>query len=95
MGNMVVCNSLGTIVFDILFALGFPWFLHGIISGPVEMQSDIIRYVFILFGVLVFRFGLLIYSDWKLDKAIGYVFSGLYLSFMAYIIIDEIISATS
>lgn len=35
-----VANALGSNIFDICFALGFPLFLYTIINGPIEMDPD-------------------------------------------------------
>ncbi len=36
-----VANALGSNVFDICFALGFPLFLFTLLHGPIEMSADI------------------------------------------------------
>ncbi len=36
-----VANALGSNIFDICFALGFPLFLFTLVHGPIEMSADI------------------------------------------------------
>ena len=36
-GEMAVSNALGSNVFDLLFALGVPWFLYTIAMGSTEV----------------------------------------------------------
>eukprot|EP00005_Dracoamoeba_jomungandri_P001632 CAMPEP_0174251280 /NCGR_PEP_ID=MMETSP0439-20130205/1148_1 /TAXON_ID=0 /ORGANISM="Stereomyxa ramosa, Strain Chinc5" /LENGTH=347 /DNA_ID=CAMNT_0015331551 /DNA_START=641 /DNA_END=1684 /DNA_ORIENTATION=+ len=90
-GNMSVCNALGSNVFDVLFALGFPWLLHSLISGPVQVKNtDITKYTSILTGFLVVLFGVFICFDWKLKKSVGYILLVLYAFFLVYCVVDEL-----
>ena len=41
--NDAVANALGSNVFDICFALGFPLFIYAIIHGPIEMNEEVAR----------------------------------------------------
>jgi cation:H+ antiporter len=38
-----ISNALGSNIFDICFALGFPLFLYTLIHGPVHMHQEIIE----------------------------------------------------
>ncbi|AUP77689.1 sodium:calcium antiporter [Flavivirga eckloniae] len=55
-----VANALGSNIFDVCFALGFPLFLFTLIYGPIEMSAHTIenvsqlRVLLLIFTVLVF-----------------------------------------
>lgn len=38
-----VANALGSNIFDICFALGFPLFLYTLINGPIQMSEEVSR----------------------------------------------------
>jgi len=48
-----VANALGSNIFDICFALGFPLFLFTIIYGPIQMSPDTIENITELRGLLL------------------------------------------
>ena len=37
-----ISNALGSNIFDVCFALGFPLFIFTLINGPIVMSEDII-----------------------------------------------------
>lgn len=55
-----VANALGSNIFDVCFALGFPLFLFTLIYGPIEMSADTIenvgqlRVLLLLLTIIVF-----------------------------------------
>jgi cation:H+ antiporter len=84
-----VSNAMGSNMFDICFALGFPLFLFTIIYGPIEMTPEIIHSsgelrVFLLLITIVVFF---VFTSGKrigLNKA--YILIGLYFLFVLYIV---------
>jgi len=83
-------NALGSNIFDISFALGFPLLLYTILRGSIEMDPEISAASFgiwlslfavTLFTILVFSVG----KPFNLPKVIILVL--LYLCFIAFIII--------
>eukprot|EP01087_Luapelamoeba_hula_P023446 TRINITY_DN861_c0_g1_i2.p1 TRINITY_DN861_c0_g1~~TRINITY_DN861_c0_g1_i2.p1 ORF type:complete len:559 (+),score=84.05 TRINITY_DN861_c0_g1_i2:294-1970(+) len=93
-GTMVVCNSMGTVVFDTLFVLGFPWLLHAFALGHsfTVQNTDILRYIFVMCGFVVLLFGVLIYSDWKLDRRVGSALLGTYAVFIIWTAVDSFVA---
>ncbi|MEM9588256.1 MAG: sodium:calcium antiporter [Planctomycetota bacterium] len=95
-----VANALGSNIFDICFALGFPLFLFTLINGPIEMTSEVaeqsgeLRLLLLLMTVM----GFLVYYlgrrhrtpagiktvEMKRGKALVLVV--LYVLFVAYIV---------
>ena len=95
-----VANALGSNIFDICFALGFPLFLYTSIHGPIEMPASVIEQsteirllllVFTIAGFCVYYFG----GGGKLSDGTSYVKMGrgkayallaIYLLFVIYIV---------
>ncbi|MBD79977.1 MAG: pseudouridine synthase [Crocinitomicaceae bacterium] len=84
-----VSNALGSNMFDICFALGFPLFLYTIINGPIEMTPEIIdmsgelRVLLWLLTVVVF---LIFYLGKYMGKTKAFGLLGIYLLFGAYVV---------
>ncbi len=87
-----VSNAIGSNIFDICFALGFPLFLFTLLNGPITMSPDTVEDVAVLrillvaitlLAVLIFYFG---QSMGRL-KAI-FLFS-LYVFFLIFILGDK------
>ena len=84
-----ISNALGSNIFDICFALGFPLFLYTIIHGPIEMhietieQSSELRMLLLLLTILSF----LVYIFRKtIDGVQAYLLLGIYTIFTLYVI---------
>ena len=94
-----VANALGSNIFDICFALGFPLFLYTIIYGPIEMNaatvaaSGELRIFLLILTVVAF----LIYFVGSRDTSSGvsrisigrvraYMLLALYVFFVSYVI---------
>ena len=95
-----VANALGSNVFDICFALGFPLFLYTIFHGPIEMapevarQSSELRFMLLLLtiiGFLTYFIGKrgrtksgVQYVEMRRGKA--FMLLGIYCLFVLYIV---------
>ena len=84
-----ISNALGSNIFDICFALGFPLFLYTIIHGPIEMhietieQSSELRMLLLLLTILSF----VVYIFRKsIDGVQAYLLLGIYTIFTLYVI---------
>ena len=91
-GNMAVSNVLGANVFDVLFALGFPWLLLTLID-----QSDVaisgagaVIYTGILFFCLFTFVVVMIWRKWRMDKLVSLILFTLYILFFIFIILHEV-----
>lgn len=89
-----VSNAIGSNIFDICFALGFPLFLFTLINGPMAMSADTVQDVAVLrilligitvLAVLIFYFG----KSMGRGKAI--ILIVLYIAFLVFILGDEAI----
>jgi Ca2+/Na+ antiporter len=95
-----VANALGSNIFDICFALGFPLFLFTLINGPLEVTKDVaaqsaqLRFVLLILTVIGFftyyigkrgtTSGGVQYVEMKRGKAA--ILLTIYLFFVVYII---------
>ncbi|MCB0483514.1 MAG: sodium:calcium antiporter [Flavobacteriales bacterium] len=84
-----VANAMGSNMFDICFALGFPLFLFTVLYGPIEMTPVIIQSsgelrVFLLLITIVVLFVFISGNRIGLGKA--YTLIGLYLLFVLYVV---------
>lgn len=94
-----VANALGSNIFDICFALGFPLFLYTLIYGPIEMSKDTVNQsgelrVSLLILTIV---GFFVYYTGPRDRSTrnptiplkkfrAYILLGLYLAYVVYVI---------
>ncbi|MGK7397023.1 MAG: sodium:calcium antiporter [Candidatus Cyclobacteriaceae bacterium M3_2C_046] len=84
-----VSNALGSNIFDICFAMGFPLFIYTLLNGPIHMTPEIIdmsselRMLLLILTILT----ILIYV-WgeKLGKVKAFLLLGLYLVFTLYVV---------
>lgn len=87
--NDAISNALGSNIFDICFALGFPLFMYTLIYGPIQMDPETIRFstelrVILLFLTIISFLIYFIGNKIGLTKALMLI--GLYLLFTIYII---------
>lgn len=84
-----VSNALGSNIFDICFALGFPLFIYTLINGPIFMSPQIIElsaelrmllFILTILAVIIYLSG----KTMGKFKALGLL--GLYLLFTFYVI---------
>lgn len=84
-----ISNALGSNIFDICFALGFPLFLYTIIYGPIVMnpetinQSSELRMLLLILTILAF--GVYIFRR-IINKVQANLLLGIYSIFMLYVI---------
>ena len=84
-----VSNALGSNIFDVCFALGFPLFLFTIIYGPIQMSAETVVNVSELRILLFFLTGLafLIYiSKRKMGMVSAFLLLLIYAAFTIYIL---------
>ncbi|KAA5539462.1 sodium:calcium antiporter [Roseiconus nitratireducens] len=95
-----VANALGSNIFDICFALGFPLFLYTLIHGPINMSPDVtsqsgqLRLLLLsltILGFLVYYVGRRqVNADGvhvvEMRKGKAVVLLGLYLVFVLYVV---------
>ena len=83
-----VSNALGSNIFDVCFALGFPLFLFTIIYGPIVMSPDTVQNVAEL-RILLFIFTLLAFIIYivkpKMGKTSAVLLLLIYVVFTVYI----------
>jgi cation:H+ antiporter len=93
-----VANALGSNIFDICFALGFPLFLFTLLYGPITMSAATVenvgqlRVLLLLITVIAFFVYLL---PKTIKKSHGYLLISLYGLFVVYIIFKGIESDLS
>ena len=87
--NDALSNALGSNIFDICFALGFPLFLYCIFYGPIQMDMDTVKFsselrvlllIITIFSFLIFYFGK------YMTKTKGILLFSIYFLFIVYII---------
>mmetsp|Transcript_7169 Transcript_7169/g.25236 ORF Transcript_7169/g.25236 Transcript_7169/m.25236 type:complete len:598 (-) Transcript_7169:255-2048(-) len=90
LANMAVANAVGSNVFDIWLGLGLPWLVYLPTQDPmynVVNTDELIPSIIILFGVLVFYYGIVMVRGWKIDVAVGKAFCALYVVYAIYNIV--------
>lgn len=84
-----ISNALGSNMFDICFALGFPLFLFTLINGPIHMTQEVIdlsgelRMMLLILTVLTF---FVFISGSYMGKGKAFTLVGLYVLFTLFII---------
>ncbi|MGH1386372.1 sodium:calcium antiporter [Kordia sp.] len=88
-----VANALGSNIFDICFALGFPLFLFTLIYGPITMSPETLENVGQL-RVLLLIITIIAFFIYLVPKAIkkthGYFLITLYALFVIYIVLKGV-----
>jgi Ca2+/Na+ antiporter len=84
-----VSNALGSNIFDVCFALGFPLFLFTIIYGPIEMSIETVTNVaelrILLFILTLIAFIIYIATP-KLGMVSAFLLLLIYIAFTLYIL---------
>ncbi|XP_038067443.1 sodium/potassium/calcium exchanger 3-like isoform X2 [Patiria miniata] len=92
-GDMAICHSIGSNIFDILLGLGLPWFLHSAAvqqGQPVPTYSDGLTIIAaMLLATVVVSLIIIKLSSFKLNKKIGVVLIVFYVAFLIPAILLE------
>lgn len=84
-----ISNALGSNMFDICFALGFPLFLFTLIHGPINMTQEVIdqsselRMVLLLLTIATF---IVFISGKYMGKVKAFILVGMYVLFALFIV---------
>ena len=84
-----VSNALGSNIFDVCFALGFPLFLFTIIYGPIEMSAETVQNISelrILLFILTFIAFIIYISRSKLGGMSAFLLLLIYVAFTFFIL---------
>lgn len=84
--DMALGNVVGSNLFNILFVLGI-----SAVINPVIADSTIILDLVVMMVATLLLFGLSFRG--KLDKKVGFIFLGLYVAYVAYLVVRVILSA--
>lgn len=86
--GMAISNGIGSNIFDILFALAFPWLLAYIFLGQkiTVATENLNGSVILLFATVVAILFLFIVRKWKLGKYSGYFLIALYVMYLIWVI---------
>jgi len=84
-----ISNALGSNIFDVCFALGFPLFIFCILHGPIHMPPDIVdlsselRFLLLILTIIA----VIIFTSTKyIGKLKAFILLIIYFLFIAYII---------
>ena len=93
-----VSNALGSNIFDVCFALGFPLFLYTIIYGPIEMNPDTVVNIselrILLFVLTLVAFFIYIARK-KMSGISAFLLLLIYVVFTLYILGQSVDSESS
>lgn len=84
-----VSNALGSNIFDVCFALGFPLFLFSIINGPIEMSASTVENISelrILLFILTLLAFIIYLANRKMGKTSAFLLLGIYILFTVFIL---------
>jgi Ca2+/Na+ antiporter len=84
-----ISNALGSNIFDVCFALGFPLFIFTLMHGPIHMPPDLVdlsselRFLLLILTIIV----VLIFTMGKhIGKTKAFILITLYVLFVLYIV---------
>lgn len=86
--NDAVANALGSNIFDICFALGFPLFMYCLIYGPINMDLTVVefsselRILLLVFTILAF---FVFYIGKYMGKIKAFILLSMYILFTVYL----------
>lgn len=85
LGNMAICNLIGSNVFNIVFCLGAPWLIKTLLSptGSIQINSAAMTYnTLTLLSTVVVLYLFFTATKWKLNKNLGFVCVVMYIVFV-------------
>ncbi len=84
-----ISNALGSNIFDICFAMGFPLFLYTIVNGPIHMHQEVIdmssELRMLLLVLTIGAFSVYIFKK-RIGLTQAFLLLGLYTIFSLYVI---------
>lgn len=85
-GDMAVSNAVGSNTFDILIALGLPWFAYILFTGRnvVVATENLSSSILLLFFTVIAIFFVLAVQKFKIGKKSGYFLIVLYIGYLIY-----------
>ena len=86
--GMAISNGIGSNIFDILFGLGFPWFIAYIfLDEKINVATENLNNsIVLLFATVIVILFLFIIRKWQLGKYSGYFLIALYLVYLGWVI---------
>ncbi len=89
-GDMAISNAVGSNTFDILIALGLPWFFYIVYTGRsvVVGIENLTSSILLLFFTVVAIFFVLLVQKFKIGKKSGYFLVALYIMYVFYSVIS-------
>ncbi len=84
-----ISNALGSNIFDICFALGFPLFIFTLIHGPIPMPDEMVALsseLRFLLWLLTLAVLFVFVSTKTMGKSKGFLLLGLYFLFVLYVV---------
>jgi len=89
--NDAISNAIGSNVFDIGFALGFPILMFSVFYNPIFLTQNIqnfsLKIMFVLLALTVLTFIILI-SNKKIGLSRGILLLILYIFFIVYVLLS-------
>lgn len=86
LGNMAICNLLGSNIFDVLFCLGVPWLFKALFassSHEVFINSAAMTYTSVtLLSTVLILFLIFVLTHWTLNYKVGFACVFMYVIFI-------------
>ncbi|KAH7962545.1 hypothetical protein HPB52_016821 [Rhipicephalus sanguineus] len=86
LGNMAICNLLGSNIFDVLFCLGVPWLFKALFastSHEVFINSAAMTYTSVtLLSTVLLLFVIFVLTRWTLNYKVGFACVFMYVIFI-------------
>ncbi|MTI19557.1 calcium/sodium antiporter [Fulvivirga sp. RKSG066] len=82
--GMAVSNAIGSNIFDILIGLGLPWMLILLFTdkGVSTSVENLFESVILLIASVIFIFGTLLITKWRIGKKVGVFLIALYVFYL-------------
>lgn len=94
LGNMAICNLLGSNIFDVLFCLGVPWLLKALFastSHEVYINSTAMTYTSVtLLSTVFLLFFTFVITHWTLNYKVGFACVIMYVVFIVLACLYEL-----
>lgn len=94
LGNMAICNLLGSNIFDVLFCLGVPWLFKALFastSHEVYINSTAMTYTSVtLLSTVFLLFFTFVLTHWTLNYKVGFACVIMYVVFIVLACLYEL-----